>query len=355
MKHRAIRGMTLVEMLIAMAILGIVLLITSSGIIQSLQVNRLAEDAANTQSKLRRISEVISQELRSAVMGGLTNLPVNSDSSGISFALLSGDGGLPVTGNPHQLRTQVFASDPAALEELVGAPALIIDGAGTAILIDEIDNTSGSELYHDSCAIIKNHPVNTRLYSASALGFSYNADTQILSQHTLDQHGLQEVPFAFGLSRFEIAYEYDAGGGNTQVLNAPAPSGSPHFPSPEFDQGGETYQLARLRLTIASNSEDDDIEREYVSYIELSGIGNDARQTRTIARFEPCGTFVAETPPGEPDPGSGGSPGTGDPGDPGEPDNPSDPGEPGGGDDDDDDDDNDDDRNEGCGKRWWSC
>src|SRR5690554_5365804 len=109
MKRHLNRGMTLVEMLIAMAILAVVLVITSSGIIQSLQVNRLAEDAANTQSKLRRISEVVSQELRSAVMGGLTDYPVQSGESSVSFALMSGDGGLPVTGN-YLNRTGVFAS-----------------------------------------------------------------------------------------------------------------------------------------------------------------------------------------------------------------------------------------------------
>src|SRR5690606_36065657 len=168
-------GMTMVEMLIAMAILGIVLLVTSSAIIQALQVNRLAEDATNTKSKLRRITEVISQELRSAVLGGLTNYPVNTSGSSISFALLSGDGGLPVFESPGQswhtsVVTYVYASDDQARQDLVGAPAVIINGLGEAVVIDQITGAPGHDMVqHVNCQIPIDYTPNTRIYSASAL------------------------------------------------------------------------------------------------------------------------------------------------------------------------------------------
>ncbi len=352
MRSRSGAGMTLVEILIAMAILGIVLMLTSSGIVQSLQVNRLVDDSTNTQAKLRRITEVVSQELRSAVMGGLTDFPVTPSSSSISFALISGDGGLPVTTNPNSRRTGVFTSDPGTLSELVGSPALIIDGHGRAILISEIEGVSGSELVHNQCPIDFDHPVNTRVYGASALGFSYNADEETLYQLTLDAQGLNSVPFAFGLTRFQIAYEYGAGAGNTRVLEQPRFVGD--VPQIEFTEDGTIYRLSRLRLTLASVAEGSDLEREYVSYVEMTGIGNDFERQRTISEFVPCGTGVPEDPGGPGPGGPGGEdPGPGGPGDPGDDPDPGDGGgddgggddgggNPGGGD-------------SGCTKSWGFC
>lgn len=286
-------GMTMVEMLIAMAILGIVLLVTSSAIIQALQVNRLAEDATNTQSKLRRITEVISQELRSAVLGGLTNYPVNTSGSSISFALLSGDGGLPVFESPGQswhnsVVTYVYASDDQARQDLVGAPAVIINGRGEAVVIDQITGAPGHDMVqHVNCQIPIDYTPNTRIYSASALGFEYDIDAQTLFQVTYDRHGESRVPFAFGLAGFDIAYEYDGGAGNVAVRSTPYVDGN-GVPQPRYEVAGVTYDLARLRVTLASEADGERTPREYVAYIELTGIGNDAQGPRFVNEVVPC-------------------------------------------------------------------
>ena len=334
------KGMTLVEMLIAMSILGFLLLITSCSIIQSLQVNRLAEEASNTQSKMRRITEVISQELRSAVLGSITDWPVSSDANGISFALLSGDGGLQVRQSPggswhNSVNTYVYSSDPAARDRLVGHPAVIVP---------EITGAPGHDhVQHVDCQIPIHYTQNTRLYSAHVIGYSFDPDLGTLFEVTQGGEAEQTVPFACALSNFEIANEYDEGNNNELVVSLHFTDGG--VAQPQYEQGGETYELARLRITLASDEDDGGVAREYVSYIELTGIGNDVELPRAITQLVPCGTTGGGpgTPPDDEEPGGPGTPpddeepgGPGGPGGPGTP--PEDPP---------------DDDEPGCGK--WRC
>lgn len=319
---RRVQGLTLVEMLIVLAILGFVLLITSSGIIQALQVNRLVEDGTNTQAKLRRVTEITSQELRSAVLGGLTDFPVASSSQGLSFALLGGDGGMPVTDSPggswhNSVVTYVYSTDDSARSSLIGSPALIINGDGRAVFVDEITGAPGHDkVQHNNCTIPIDYTPNTRLYSAAAFGLEFVEAEQTLYQVTWNGSGQHRAPFAFGISAFEVQYEYSGPGGMIP-LPEPHRDGAGN-PQPIFELGGHEYEIARLRVSIASAADGERSPREYSTYIELAGIGNDLDVARTITEIVPCGAG-----------GGSGNPGGGDDG--------SDPDDPGGGGGDDDD------------------
>lgn len=63
------RGFTLVELLLALAILATLLAVAYGGVIQFMQSRSDLEAAINAQAKLRRIVEVFTQDLRSAVFG----------------------------------------------------------------------------------------------------------------------------------------------------------------------------------------------------------------------------------------------------------------------------------------------
>ncbi|MCV5738384.1 prepilin-type N-terminal cleavage/methylation domain-containing protein, partial [Escherichia coli] len=66
---RRARGFTLIEILVALAVLITVTAIAYNGMIQSLQTQSDQEAATNSQAKLRRVMEVITQDLRSAIFG----------------------------------------------------------------------------------------------------------------------------------------------------------------------------------------------------------------------------------------------------------------------------------------------
>lgn len=339
--------MTLVEMLIALAILATVILVTSSGIVQGLLVNRMQEEATNTQSKLRRITEVVAQDLRSAVLGGITNFPVPATSNGISFALLSGDGGFTVLSDGDfgvGEYTSVYSSDPDALNSLKDRPAVMLNGDGKAVVVPRVTDVTGSRIRHADCRITIGYDPATRVFSAMALGFDYDPDTKTLSQVLVDSDGQKSVPFAFGLSRFEIAYEYTGDDGTVDLRSIPWRDANGH-PQPTFEAAGVDYELSRLRLTLATEPGDGELEREYVGYVELTGLGNSWRPVNSLTA---CGAPLPGDDPGDDDgdPGDdGGGPGDdgGDPGDdggdgPGDDDDDGGPGSGGGGGDDDDDD-----------------
>ena len=97
MRSRISNGFTLVEALIALAILGLVLGIAFAAISQGLRVQSGQEAATATQARLRRITEVFTQEIRSAVLGAVSNTPYTSGANSISFMLLDGGAGFQVT------------------------------------------------------------------------------------------------------------------------------------------------------------------------------------------------------------------------------------------------------------------
>jgi len=89
------RGFTLVELLLALAILATLLAVAYGGVIQFMQSRSDLEAAINAQAKLRRIVEVFTQDLRSAVFGGLSATPYPSGNASVSFALIEGGAGYP--------------------------------------------------------------------------------------------------------------------------------------------------------------------------------------------------------------------------------------------------------------------
>src|SRR5690606_17110828 len=114
-------GLSLIEVLIALFVLGIVAAIATTGVINGLRVQSVNEASTAVQAKLRRITEVFTQELRSAVLGGVTNQPYDSGSASISFLLLDGGAGYQVidhTGNFQDSNTKRIVAPAATAEEL---------------------------------------------------------------------------------------------------------------------------------------------------------------------------------------------------------------------------------------------
>jgi prepilin-type N-terminal cleavage/methylation domain-containing protein len=133
------RGFTLIEVLVAMAIFATVLALVSAGIVQALRLQALNEANTTLQAKLRRVTEVISQDLRSAVFGGVLAEPYASNATAISFALAAGGVGyqvLPGGGGSFPNRNNLVAVVPvtsAAETNLQGRRALMVNADGEAI------------------------------------------------------------------------------------------------------------------------------------------------------------------------------------------------------------------------------
>jgi prepilin-type N-terminal cleavage/methylation domain-containing protein len=229
---RSRRGITLVELLIALLILSIVVTLASIGIVQALRVQSLNEANASLQGKLRRITEVISQDLRSTVLGSVVATPYASGASSVSFTLAEGGQGYQALGQANttsnfatetSLRVVAEAPNAAALG-MVGRNVLIVNGAGDGSLfpITAASSQGGSGnnrwfLEHAPCPNAIPFVAPMRLFVVDAVGYELNADGDL--QRRVAGQDAQDL--AFDLSAFEVEYVYRDGTGALDVRAAP--------------------------------------------------------------------------------------------------------------------------------------
>lgn len=216
-------GYTMVEMLVATAILGIVLAMASQGIVLSLKFHRNQQAVVTAQSKLRQVNAAISQELRSAALGGISDFPVVSNSQGISFMLLDGGTGYQVINSSStSLDFVADAADTTALGMASQPEFLLVDSKGEAVVVAYTASTnlssSGSNVFklnYKNCADILTSS-DLLLFPMQAIGFRYSATDKVL--YRVDSSNT-ELPLAFDLSSFSINQVLNAAGTETVRLD----------------------------------------------------------------------------------------------------------------------------------------
>lgn len=275
---RRARGLTLVEVLIALAIFVTIAALVGAGIVQALRVQSLNEASTSLQAKLRRISEVVSQDLRSAVFGGVTNSPFTSDSGAVSFNLVQGGQGFQVVeatagGFVGASAVRVLSALNPGLE---GGRALMVNGVGasTSFAVGSVSSIGGSlwNVVLSGCTNSIAYAQPVRAFAVESVGFSFDAATGTLNRGSV---GGGSLPVAFGLTGFEIAYVYDGEDGSTLVRATPLMDGS--SPARVADVGGVTYTMVALRVTMTAEAPvggGGTVERSYVSQIPLPAGGN---------------------------------------------------------------------------------
>jgi len=273
-----------VEMLIGLAIFATVLALAGGGIVQVLGVQASNEAATSLQSKLRRVSEVVAQDLRSAVYGSLIGQPYPSGSSSISFALADGGSGFAVFDSggasfPNRNNADVYvpASDAAATG-LQGRRAVMVNASGDAIefQITNVQEVGGSgsqrfNFVHAGCnnTIAFEPPVT--LTQVETLGFSFDAASGELRRTVTD--GVERV-LAYDLSEFRVEYVYEGSHGATAVRSEPLLDGG--RPLRQGVLGGVPHTLVSLRVTVAAQERlaGRSVERRTVSQIALPAAGS---------------------------------------------------------------------------------
>lgn len=287
--HRP-NGFTLIELLVSLAVLGTVLAMAATALVEGLRMHADQEAVTTGQAKLRRVVEVFTQDLRSSVMGAIMDRPFTSGASSVSFALLDGGAGYPVlphdSGNNNSFKTArnvKFVAPDTSVAELgigPGDQALMVNANGQAILLDatSVSQTGGTwHLVHAGCGNTIDYTPNTLLFVVRSLGLQYDAGTGTVLQRAGSG---ATAALAFGVSRFRIDYVYVTPGGAT-VTN---PTG---FPARRLSgAGGESLSLARLRVVLGTSSPSFGgraVERTYTGSVELS---NNAQVN--VDRVVPC-------------------------------------------------------------------
>jgi len=273
--------MTLVEALIALAILGIVLSLAYGAITSSLRVQGQQEAITTNQAKLRRIIEVISQDLRSAVFGSITDNPYESDSQQVSFMMLTGGAGYPViekSGFSGSNSFEVIIPDGDAL---VGQQVVLVNSNGLGVVMPVTGASSpsgGTVEFFSSCRNTIPFGTSVLMFQVETTGIRFDEDTNNMMLRTAN---VDEQPFAFDLAdlRFDYVYTYtspEAGvtgtPANTVIVETEPRRGSHGLPIRTFAQGGYVYTLTRLQVVVESTADVNGRESEfaYSGQVDLS-------------------------------------------------------------------------------------
>jgi type II secretory pathway pseudopilin PulG len=263
MRRRA-SGLTLLEAIIALAIFGLVAVMATVGVTGALRAQSLNENIVSSQSRLRRVTEVFTQELRSAVLGGVTNAPYTSNGHQVSFVTLVGGAGDPVdyhdqgknasfeTADNFNLIWGGSGTDPA--EALTGHHVMLVNGDGEAIVFKvtqvQLLGTGTYNVVHAGCAntIAYTGPRTMSMRSRS-VGFRYDPADKTLY---MTEGSGPEVPVAFDLASVVIQYVYVTDGGATLVEATPVTDASGD-PLRTGSINGHHVTLERIGLAISAS------------------------------------------------------------------------------------------------------
>lgn len=289
-------GLTLIETLIALFIFGIVATIATTGVVNALRVQATNEAAASAQAKLRRITEVFTQELRSAVLGGVTNHPYTSGTTQISFVLLDGGAGYQVlphdSGNNNSFvnsaNVQILAAEPLSQvrAELDDSEVLMVNGNGDAVILNITNVTergSGKNtfnLVHPACDNTIDFTTNTLIMKVRSVGLTLGADGSLYQR----EGSGDELPMAFDLDGLRLDYVYQESDGTPHVLSEPETEAG--VPVRDSTIGGSPVTLARVQMTVSASEPSFGgrlVERSYTGQVEMA-----TNRSFQIKRVVPC-------------------------------------------------------------------
>lgn len=257
---RRTSGLTLLEALVALAIFGLVAVMATIGVSGALRAQSLNEAVTSSQSRLRRVTEVFTQELRSDMLGGLSNAPYVSNSHEVSFLTLVGGAGDPVDYQDNGNNASFEQADNINLiwgdnsvrpaNALTGHHLLMINGNGDAIVFkvtNVADNGNGTyNVVHAGCSnTIPYVDTRTMTMRSRSVGFRFDPSTGTL--YTKIGSG-PEVPMAFDLGSVQLEYVYETDSGATVVRSTPLTNGS-GLPVRQGLIDGQNATLQRVGLT----------------------------------------------------------------------------------------------------------
>lgn len=273
---RRTQGLTIVELLVAMAILGTVLTLAYNTIVTGTRGQRINETTIAMQTKLRRVLDVVSQDIRGSVFGTLSNTPYANTGTSFSVARISGGAGYIAlqqgTSTTVTAGTLQFVSDGAPN---LDGQTLLLNGEGNGVLFDArgiAKVPAGTNLYRltmPSCGTL-NFTDNLLLYRISTIGYTYEAADRTL--YFRSDGAETDQPLAYDIDSFAVSYLYV-----NQVTGAITETTTPRVsngvPDKEYldPVSAQKIVLKQVKLSISTSQVVDRrrVTRSYQTAIDL--------------------------------------------------------------------------------------
>lgn len=269
-KARHVSGLSLVEVLIALAVFATVMALAYGAIVNGLSTHSNQEATVGAQAKLRRIVEVVSQDIRSAVFGSILDTPYTSDTRSVSFLLLTGGAGYALEEySMGASQVNILSSSTA---DLVDRPVLVVNQVGVGVLarVTHVTNQSGTRRLTLNCGVAVPHTTNTLMFEVGYLGISYDAGRQEIDIRTTDAP--DATPLAFDITDFRVDFIYTADGEEPIVQAEPHRVGT--VLEPTMDVGGTRYDLGRLQFVVSTEAESMGRTRTHSYSAQVDLLGN---------------------------------------------------------------------------------
>lgn len=265
---------TLIEMVLSLAILTLIVGITATLLQQTLLFQAQQEATAAAQAKLRRVVEVVSQDLRGAVFGHIANSPYSSQNDAISFLIAEGGTAYPVfnTGSSFatsSLATFVASGSASELAITVNGRVLMVNRNNQGVILPITAITQGiGNLWTVSfgCQNTISYTEGTVMYPIREVGYRYDPTSRNL---LYSENGAAQVA-SFNLSSFVIDYVYQTDTG-TPAIN-PSGYNTGGVIRDSFSAGTTTYTLQRLQIRLQTQERGFAgrlVTRSYSTQIEL--------------------------------------------------------------------------------------
>jgi prepilin-type N-terminal cleavage/methylation domain-containing protein len=277
MRHT--RGVSLIEMIISMAIFAVVGFMTVMIVTGALGYNARQQATVAAQGKLRRVVEVVGQEFRSSVFGGISNQPYNSNAGQVSFYLLDQGAGytlVPDVNFNTASSFKILSENEPNLSEIIlvdpgdaNATPKRLPSAKifpvTSVVNSGVDTWT---INHPGCSNGLAHNYYLQAFGVRSVGFKLDNANKIL---VLNENG-QDYPMAFDITKFELAYVYTKPDGSQERKTTPYIDPITNLPAKVYKQPvtNDRHTLSELQFTLSTVEKGKgDVVRTYTGQIPL--------------------------------------------------------------------------------------
>ncbi|GEM49604.1 type II secretion system protein [Deinococcus cellulosilyticus] len=258
-------GFTLLEILIALGIVGVLLTLLMKFTVSVNGTSQDLQDRITVTDATRRLSELVTQELRSTAFGVVASQPYAPASNQISVLrpvpgsgnAVVGIGVVPATGFETSTSITTFTGNLASVP--AGTYMVLLSGPAARLLRTTAATTAGTTqvFSHGSCQNVLG-ATSATVSLVTPIGYRYDAAGRVLYEK---RGSSAETIMAWNVSQFSLAYTYV----NTSTS---AETTSSTFSG--ITTGSGSFQSVLRRITLTVGMEEDGKSQVLTNTINLT-------------------------------------------------------------------------------------